>query len=139
MIFDSKKPTSAIHAGFFRWEGFQNVWESVFGGLGQILLLARPRTLGIFQKFAWELLKIWKIMEKISENFKIFMKFSFFARAMGKIRIIIYVRYNWEGSSASPRSYKIFNNFIKKLNLLNLSNFRKFRKSFLQICLKTIK
>ena len=30
-------------------------------------------------------------MEKISEKRKIFTKFSFFARAIGKIRIIIYM------------------------------------------------
>ena len=100
-----------------------------------------PEVWGIFQKFARELLKIWNITEKIFEKCKIFTKFSFFARTIGKIRIIIYVGYNVGGSWASPRSYKIFNNFLKKklINLLNLSNFRKFGKYFPQFCSKTIK
>ena len=110
-----------------------------FGGLGQTLLLARPWTLGNFQKFAWELLKIWKIIEKFSEKCKIFTRFLFFARAMGKIRNIIYVRYNGEGSWASPRSYKIFNNFIKNSICSIWVIFPKFRKSLPQICSKTIK
>ena len=41
-------------------------------------------------------------MEKISEKRKIFTKFSFFARAMGKIRIIIYM-----GIDRNPGKMKI--------------------------------
>ena len=81
-----------------------------------------------FGNFSKICLRIIKNMTSRGENFSKMQNFHeifVFCHGYGKIRIIIYVRYNGECSWASPISYKIFNNFIKKLNLLNLSNFSK--------------
>ena len=93
-----------MHEGFFGWGGPPSVWrDSLFEGRDNILLLGKALKFGvIFQKFALKLLKIWKIMEKLSEEKQNFQeKFRFFARAVGKIRIIIYLGYSC-GSAAEP-------------------------------------
>ena len=50
-------------------------------GMDKILLLGQALKMGwIFPKFAINLLKIWKIMEKLSKNAKFAGKFSVFVR-----------------------------------------------------------
>ena len=97
-----------------------------------------PEVWGNFSKICFRIIKnmknCWENLREIQSS----RKFSFFELAMGKIRIIIYVGYNG-GRFVGPRSYKILNNFFKKLNLLNLRNFRKFGENFPQVCSKTIK
>ena len=72
----------------FSVEGPVNVWRGpIFEGLHEISLLAKALKFGvIFQKYAFKLIKIWKIIEKIREwNVKFSPKiFNLWARLWEK-------------------------------------------------------
>ena len=54
----------------------QMFWGPILEGRNEILLLGKALKLRvIFQKFALKLIKIWKIIEKIREKFKLFQIF----------------------------------------------------------------
>ena len=80
-----------MQAAFFGWRGLVKCFGVLFEGRDRILLLGKALKFGlILQNFALKLLKIWNFLEKIPEKMKNFhLKFSFFARDVGKIRIII--------------------------------------------------
>ena len=71
-------------------------------------------------------------MEKISEKYKCFTKFSSFARGLGKIRNIICICYNGDSQAERPEARKVFNDLIKKAQLENWKNlvFKNFTKMF---------
>ena len=75
--------------------GRPNVWGSVFEGRNEILLLGKALNFKvILQKYALKLIKIWKIIEKIREKWKISENIYFSSGTVGKLRNIIWRRYN---------------------------------------------
>ena len=103
-----------MHTEVFGWGGPRNVYGVRFSRVGQkFSYWAIPEILGLFQRFALKIFKIWNFMEIISKYSDLSQKISFFARTVWNNKIIIFIAYNREFGSQAARSHNNFQWFFQ--------------------------